>query len=60
MEAAPAKQDAAIKRRSEKRLTASRAFPVGQPGRNKKVGDKGQGKEKTRNVEGKSNLENRG
>ena len=40
METTPAKQDAAIKCCPEKRLTASRTFPVCQPRGNEKVGDK--------------------
>jgi hypothetical protein len=41
METAPAKQETAIERCSEKRLPASRAFPVCQPGGDKKVRHKG-------------------
>jgi hypothetical protein len=40
METASAKQDASIKCRSEKRLTAPWTFPVCQPRRKKEVGDK--------------------
>jgi hypothetical protein len=54
MEAAPAKQEAAVKCRPEKRLPTSRAFPVCQPGGNEEVGDKCQGKEKSRNEKGES------
>src|SRR5271165_5723676 len=60
METATPKQDAAIKCCPEKRLPASGAFPVSQPGSNEKVSDKGQRKEKARNEEGKSNLEDGG
>lgn len=60
MEAASPKQDAAIKCSTEERLPTSRAFPVGQPGSKEKISHKRQGKEKAWNVEGKSNLEDRG
>ncbi len=60
METAPAEQEAAIKGRPEKRLSASRAFPVRQPGGDEEVGDKGQGKEKSGNKKSESNFEHRG
>jgi hypothetical protein len=60
MKTATPKQDAAIKCCPEKRLSASRTFPVCQPCSNEKVSDKRQRKEKARNVDGKSNLEDRG
>jgi hypothetical protein len=41
MEAAPAEQEAAIKCRPEKRLSASRTFPICQPDGNEEISDKG-------------------
>lgn len=60
METAPAEQNATIKCSSEKRLAASRALPVRQPGGNEKVGDKGEREEKTGDVKRKSNFKNCG
>jgi hypothetical protein len=56
METSAAKKTA-IKRSPEKRLPASRALPVCQPGGQEEVHDKGQGKEKPRNEKSESDFE---